>query len=385
MAQNSKNSISSVQRERPYWKVLVSLLISVSGTVLIIWLGIKGLLYFMPFAIGWFISFIANPLVVWLEKRLKIVKKLGSVIIIVLVLGLIVLIGYLAISKLVEEISLLIQNFPEIYSDLETTLGQLGERFAGVFSRLPQGIQEGLSTMADNLDTKAGDMIAGISQPTMTAAGNIAKRIPSMLVATIVTLVSSYFFIAERDEVINWIKSISPRGLQRRTTMIIDNLKQALGGYFKAQFKIMGVVGVLLFIGFLVLRVNYSVLLAILIAFLDFLPFFGTGTALIPWAVYEFFAGDFVTGVGLLVIYAITQLVRQVIQPKLVGDSMGMNPLATLIFLYAGYKMGSFLGMILAVPVGMLVINLYKAGAFNYILDDLKILTEGVLKLRDEE
>lgn len=86
--------------------------------------------------------------------------------------------------------------------------------------------------------------------------------------------------------------------------------------------------------------------------------------------------------VGLIVIYAVTQIVRQIIQPKLVGDSMGINPLFTLVLLYVGYKAGSVLGMILAVPIGMIVVNLYKAGAFDYILDDVKILTEGVLSLR---
>lgn len=371
-----------LNNERPYWKVVVSLIINVVVMVLTVWLGIRVMLCFMPFVIGWFISFIANPLVLWLEKRLKIVKKLSSALIIILVLGLIVLVSYLAISKLVEEVSLLIDNFPEIYQDLESSMSQLGERFAGLFEHLPQGIQEGIRTIAADLDAKAGELIAGISQPTVTAAGNIAKRIPSILVATIVMLVSSYFFIAQRDEVIAWAKSVSPQGLQQRMTMIIDNLKHAVGGYFNAQFKIMGVVGVLLFIGFLVLQVNYSVLLAILIAFLDFLPFFGTGTALIPWAIYEFFAGDYFTVVGLLIIYAVTQLVRQVIQPKLVGDSVGMNPLATLVFLYAGYKLGSLIGMILAVPIGMLAINLYKAGAFDFILSDVKILVEGIQRLR---
>ena len=120
-----------------------------------------------------------------------------------------------------------------------------------------------------------------------------------------------------------------------------------------------------------------------LIAFLDFLPFFGTGTALIPWAVYKFFVTDIKTAVGLLVIYGITQLVRQVIQPKLVGDSIGLSPLVTLVLLYVGYRIGSIFGMILAVPVGMIVFNLYKAGAFDYILDDVRILARGIASLRE--
>ena len=139
----------------------------------------------------------------------------------------------------------------------------------------------------------------------------------------------------------------------------------------------------ILLCGFLILGVDYSLLLAILIAFLDFLPFFGTGTALLPWAVYKFFVMDIKTAVGLLIIYGITQLVRQVIQPKLVGDSIGMSPLVTLVFLYIGYRLGSILGMILAVPIGMIILNLYKAGAFDYILDDVRILMRGIASLRE--
>ncbi len=223
-----------------------------------------------------------------------------------------------------------------------------------------------------------------ISEPTVTAAGNFAKKIPSVLIATIVTFISAYFFIAERDEVINWSKKIMPDAVVKRMAMVMDNLKYAVGGYFKAQLKIMVVVFSILLIGFLLLGVHFSFLLAFLIAFLDFLPFFGTGTALIPWAFYKFMTGEYKMTAGLIVLYGITQLVRQLIQPKLVGDSMGMKPLVTLVFLYAGYRIGGVFGMIFAVPVGLIAINLYKAGAFDYILVDVKILLEGVLSLRNQ-
>ena len=87
----------------------------------------------------------------------------------------------------------------------------------------------------------------------------------------------------------------------------------------------------------------------------------------------------------LVVIYAITQIVRQLIQPKLVGDSVGLNPLVTLLLIYIGYRIGGVIWMILAVPVGMVLINMCQAGAFDYIFDDIKILIIGILKLRDEE
>lgn len=369
---------------RPYWKVIVSLAFSLIGTFLFIYIGARLLLFFMPFVIGWFLAYIASPLVNWLEKRLKIVKKLGSALIIILVLAAVVLVVYLIGSKLWKEISTLIEDMPTLYSDLEKGLRQAGESLNGLFGMLPKGIQSGWSQMAENLDKSAGNMISQLSEPTMTAAGNAAMRIPSMLVATIVTIISAYFFIAERENLIVWSKKVAPDPLVKRMTMVMDNLKYAVGGYFKAQLKIMVVVYIILLIGFFILKVHFAFLLALAIAFLDFLPFFGTGTALIPWAIYKLIMGDYKMLIGLVLLYGVTQLVRQLIQPKLVGDSMGLKPIPTLVLLYAGYKLGSVLGMIFAVPIGMIVINLYKAGAFDYILDDVKILADGVMSLREK-
>lgn len=368
---------------RPYWKVIVSLAFSLIGTILFIVVGVKLLWFFMPFVIGWFIAFIANPLVCWLEKRLKIVKKLGSAIIIVAVLAGVVSALYFGVSKLADEVGSLINNFPQIYSELERGLKDIGESFQGVFGLLPEEIQNGWNAIVANLDSSMGKVISEISEPTVEAAGNLAKSIPSVLVSTIVTIVAAYFFIAERDEVILWFKRITPDPIQKRMSMVIDNMKYAVGGYFKAQFKIMIVVGVILFIGFELMQVNYSALLAILIAFLDFLPVFGTGTAIWPWAVYKVLSGDYKMTIFLLVLYGITQLVRQVIQPKLVGDGLGVKPLVALVLLFVGYKLGGLLGMIFAVPIGMIAMNMYKAGAFDYILDDVKILIKGIVSLRE--
>ena len=203
------------------------------------------------------------------------------------------------------------------------------------------------------------------------------------MISVIVTIISAYFFVAEREDLIKLSKKIAPDAIVTRMTLVMDNLKYAVGGYFKAQFKIMTVVFAILLISFTIFDIHFSLILAILIAFLDFLPFFGTGTAMIPWALYKFLVGNYKMAIGLIIVYGITQLVRQVIQPKLVGDSIGMNPLLTLVLLYIGYKVGGVFGMIFAVPVGMIVINLFKAGAFDYILDDVKILGEGILSLRE--
>ena len=368
---------------RPYWKVLVSLVFSLTATVLFIYVGIKAIFYFMPFVIGWILSVIAGPLVTFLEKKLKIMKRLGSAITIILVLALCIGLIYLIISQIWEEISVLIRNFPSMYHDLERGLSQIGTQGNTLFERFPEQIQNSWATLMNNLDDTASSLIGRIGEPTIEVAGNVAKRIPSVLIGTIVAFVSAYFFIADKENLGEWVKKVVPKSITSRLLLVGENLKYAMGGYFKAQFKIMGVVFAILLVGFTLMQIRFSILLAIAIAFLGFLPFFGTGTALIPWAIYKFLVGDYKMVAALVILYGVTQLVRQLIQPKLVGDTMGLNPLYTLFLLYLGYRVGSVLGMIFAVPIGLILLNLYQAGAFDYILNDVKILAEGILSLRE--
>lgn len=362
----------------------VSLIFSILATAAFIVIGVKAIIFFMPFVIGWCISAIAAPVVYRLEKHFKIVKKLGSALIVILVIGLIVLLFYLAVSRLVTEVGDLIRNIPELYSQLESGLWEIGGSLSGLFEKLPEEVRLGFQSTMENLNQYMGDLISKIGEPTMTAAGNLAMRLPFYLVSVLVSVISAYFFTVEREEVLNWAKKVMPQSIVKRMTLVMDNMRYAVGGYFRAQFKIMGIVFLILLIGFALLKIKYFALVAFLIAFLDFLPFFGTGTAMIPWALYKLLVGNYKTALLLVVIYAITQVSRQILQPKLVADSMGMNPLVTLFLLYVGYRVSSVLGLILSVPIGMVVINMCQAGAFDYIFDDARILIDGILRLREE-
>ena len=121
-----------------------------------------------------------------------------------------------------------------------------------------------------------------------------------------------------------WLKGHLPAFIFRYIEYMKRDAKGVIGGYFLAQFRIMCVVALILAAGFLVLGVRYGVLLAFLTAILDFLPIFGTGTVLFPWAVVKLFAGEYAYATGLILLYILTQVVRQIIQPKIVGESMGL-------------------------------------------------------------
>ena len=117
-------------------------------------------------------------------------------------------------------------------------------------------------------------------------------------------------------------------------------------------------------------------------AFLDFLPFFGTGIVLIPWAVVTVIGGNYLRAAGFLVIWGAGQLFRQLIQPKIMGDSIGMEPIPTLFLLFAGYKIAGVGGMLIAVPIGIIVVNMNEAGFFDTPKYSLKILIKNINRFR---
>ena len=373
-----------MEKKRPYWQVVVSLTFSLLATAAFVIIIVRAIGIFMPFVVGWLISVLATPIVNWLERRLKIVKKFGSALIVILVLAIIVVGLYFGISRLVSELGAFMAHIPDLYGQMESGLQQIGDTLSGTFDRLPEGLQNGFVTLGSNLEQTGADFVSRISEPTVTAAGNFARSVTSYLISIIVAILSAYFFTVNREEILSFVKRVTPKPIATRMTLVMDNMRYAVGGYIKAQLKIMVVVFVLLCIGLAIVDVRFFILIAFLIAFLDFLPFLGTGIALGPWALYAFFMGNYKMAIVLIVTYVVTQLARHLLQPKLVADSVGMHPLLALILIYLGYRMNGFMGMILAVPLGMVVINMFKAGAFDYIINDVRILIKGIVSIRDD-
>lgn len=361
-----------------YLKICLNLLVAAVVLFLILFAVPKLLVFFMPFVVGWIIATIANPLVRFFEKRLKIVRKHGTAIVIVLVLAVIVLISYGIIGKIVTEAMEFVKDFPTYMESIKADYTEISENMNELIDKLPKGISKQVDSFTDGLGDIGAKLVKGISAPTFGALGQAASHVPSILIGIIFGFLASYFFIADREIIYGWIGKHIPQDTKEKGIRAFGEVKNVVGGYFKAQFKIMFVVYIIVTIGLLILQVPFALLAGLGIAFLDMLPFFGTGTVLCPWALLKFMAGDHKMAIGLLIIYAVSQLVRQLIQPKLLGDSIGLNPFATLFFMYLGYQWGSVLGMIVAVPIAMIIINLFKAGVFDNFIYTIRLLIDDI-------
>ena len=361
-----------------YLKICLNLLVAAVVLFLILFAVPKLLVFFMPFVVGWIIATIANPLVRFFEKRLKIVRKHGTAIVIVLVLAVIVLISYGVIGKIVTEAMEFVKDFPTYVESIKADYTEISDNMNELIDKLPKGISKQVDSFTDGLGDIGAKLVKGISAPTFGALGQAASHVPSILIGIIFGFLASYFFIADRELIYGWIGKHIPEATKEKGIRAFGEVKSVVGGYFKAQFKIMFVVYIIVTIGLFILHVPFALLAGLGIAFLDMLPFFGTGTVLCPWALLKFLDGDHKMAIGLLIIYAVSQLVRQLIQPKLLGDSIGLNPFATLFFMYIGYQWGSVLGMIVAVPIAMIIINLSKAGVFDNFIYTIRLLVDDI-------
>lgn len=370
------------QSIRTYLKVLLNLATALVVLLFCIFLLPKCIWFFMPFIVGWIISLIASPVVRFFEEKLKVRRKAVSAVVIVAVLAVVVLLVYLLIAKLVKEGISFINELPAIWNSILAEFNEVGDNLQGLYDRMPADMQRTLDNIGQEMGDYFGNIMSNIELPSFEAVGNVAKQIPDIFLNIIICLLSAYFFVADKSYMADVVEKYVPKSIRYRIDLIHRSFSKAIGGYFKAQFKIECWVYILLVIGLMILDVNYAFLVALGIAFLDFLPVFGTGTVMLPWAVIEFLSKDYKMMFGLLVIWLVGQLVRQVIQPKIVGDSIGVDAIPTLFLLYIGYRMAGMIGMILAVPTGIILVNLYEEGVFDTTRQSLQILVAGFNRFR---
>ncbi|MCH5248575.1 MAG: sporulation integral membrane protein YtvI [Lachnospiraceae bacterium] len=367
---------------RTYIKAILNILTTLVILVLCIFLLPWLIAFFMPFIIGYVISLIAAPLVRFLEEKIRIKRKAVSAFVIIAVLAAVVLLVYGVGARLIRETDSFINEIPTLWKNVENEFNQVGANLSGLYKRLPVELQNRLVNVGNELERYFSDFISGIGTPTFTAVGNFAKQLPDIFMAIIMTLLSAYFFVADRAYLSEFVNKYMPQSIYYRINIVRRSFTNAIGGYFKAQFKIEIWVYLITFIGLMILGIDYAFVIAVGIAFMDFLPVFGAGTIMIPWAVVEILGGRYKTAVGLLIIWCIGQIVRQVIQPKIMGDSIGFHPIPTIFLLYIGYRVAGIIGLILALPIGIIFVNLYEEGVFDTTRESINILIEGFNNFR---
>ena len=313
------------------------------AALLAAWLGLRLVLPLMyPFLLGTLLALGAERAADFLERRLRLPRFLAAGLAVGALVaglgGLVLLLAALAVSQLGG----LCEALPSIAATVRSGLALLENRLLSLGSGLPGYRQAitGLFSDGEELITRVGRLVLG-------RAGAILTRLPGQTLSLGTALLSGFMICAK-------LPSIRTRLRARRADPRLETLQKALGKlkntgklYLCSQLKLMGVTFCLLFAGFSLLRVGYPLLIALLVALVDALPVLGTGSILIPWALVCFLEGSAARALGLLGLYATAALTRSVLEPKLVGSHLGLDPLVTLMAMYCGLRLWGLGGMLL--------------------------------------
>ena len=359
-------------------RILVNLGVALAGVLFLIFVVPQLVRFLMPLIVAWIVAMIANPIIRFLEKRIKIMRKHGSALVIILVLAALIAAFYGLAVLVASQFSSWVTELPEVYDSVTQNLQHLFRLLHQKYNIIPADVKLAFDQRENMLDSYIQKAIDGllkmVKSGSLSKVSSLASSLMDFLVYAILTILASYFMTVEKDHFTKLLQEKTPAGVQRIWDKIKKIFIRAIGGYFKAHFQIMIVIFFITVIPFAFMGISYSGLLAVVIAIVDFLPFFGAGTVLVPWAVYRLVTGSYTYAAILFVIYVVVLIVRQALEPKLIGDNIGTSPFETLVFMLVGYRLAGMLGLIVGIPVGMILVECYREGMFDDYIRGIKIL-----------
>ena len=361
------------ERGRLWLRLGIRLVLTLLALWMLIRLGPPLLSLFMPFVLALILSWLLNPLVRSLQRRLGLSRKLLSFVLIVLIFAAAGGLLFALIYNTAAELLSLAYNWKSILSTIQATMEDLNRSFSRWMALLPPEVVAAAARSADSLLVWLQDTLPVLLSGAAARATDLAMGVPSFAVATVVFIMGAYFITADYPHIRYLATRHMSQGLRRFLRHVRTTAVAAFGGYVKAELILSIGVFVILLVGFAVISQPYGLLLAFLLAVLDFIPIVGAGTVMVPWAVVDLVVKDYRHAVELMVIWGIIALFRRVGEPKAVGQQTGLPPVLSLVSIYVGMRLGGVLGMILG-PVALLVVlNIGKSGVFDGLIRDLSL------------
>ncbi len=320
----------------------------------------------MPFLIGFLVALMFQPLIRLLHEKGKINKRLGAFLVVIVGYSLLGMLVWRLGSVLVGSLKDFSMNLPTFFStEVVPFFNAAGQGIMGfsewVFPGMGNQVGQLIGSFLESLQGSLGE----VSTNALSSVAEISARLPFWLISFIFTILSSLFISMDYDHVMEFIGRQIPEKKKEVLLDIKDYLKKTLKGYIKAYFILMLITFAEISVGLLTLRVKNPFGIAAIIAIADVFPILGTGTVVIPWAVFSLFQQRYYLALGLILLYLIVTAVRHFVEPKVVGDQLGIPPIVAIICIYLGYIWFGVLGIIIF-PITMnILLSLQKAGKIH--------------------
>ena len=367
-------------------KVLVVLAVIVGVVLLIRFAGaflVKVAIYLFgllsPFIFGYIIARLINPVATKLQKWLRIPRGISAILVIIFTVG--ILGGLLTLLgiQLFEEVKKFYINWEMTYDSIRSNWNGLSSSWGELYRNMPDFVRNVLNNAITGIYNETMAVTADFS--VMNTAQVVAKSLPAGIIWAIMFILALFFMVSKDLRLTPAVRKLMGDGSANKLEEIKIQCKMYLGGYVKAQMILMVIVFFVILIILSLFRAPFALLVAALTAILDALPFFGSGIVLWPLAVIYLIDGKILLSVGYVITYFAIMLLRRVLEPKLVSDSLGFdNPIIMLVVMYMGYKIWGVIGLIIGPIILMIIISLYKVGLFNRIIAILKQLAQFTVK-----
>lgn len=348
------------------WVLTVGILILLSCYLLV------PLLY--PFLIAWLIALMLNPVVEWMSEQFRMPRWLSVTICLTLFITSMLTVAAAVVTRVVREVynlSISMDHFLRLWREffiqlfendkVRTFLETLGSLYKDN-PNLQGSINSNLSSTAEKITTVITNFITSF----LDAIVRLLSSLPNVASISIIILLSAFFISKDWSRWMGIPARAMPASINQSMRTIWGDLKQALFGYLRAQLFLISITMFIIITGLIVLRVDYAITIGLLVGIIDLLPYLGVGAVMIPWIVYCFAVDQGSLGIGLLIVYAIVLLTRQIMEPKVLASTVGLDPLLMLIAMFVGMQLFGFLGLIVG-PVSLVLLSAMKRA--NVFLD----------------
>jgi len=318
--------------------------------------------WLLPFILASVYAYSIEPIVDMLEKRVRMPRAVATAFTIILTLILFGLLISTIITHLINELKVLSVQIPAAISSAEIYIESMKLRWADMQTTLPIQVSDLVTNALSSVNANLSSYLKIATDSSISFVTNFAASFPKMLISTIAFLLSTFFISYDKIKISKFLFNQMPQKWHERIYQTKDFMVNTFLKFIRAQLILMSITFVEMCIAFFILRLNYAIIAALIISLLDAFPILGTGSVLIPWAVFSFLTGNVSLGISLLVIYVIAVVVRNLLEPRIISGQIGLYPLITIISMYVGLQAFGLVGMLAGPITCLLLINYQNTG-----------------------
>jgi sporulation integral membrane protein YtvI len=343
-----------------YWSKVFRKILIFALTILGIIVAFKFAVFYLPFLIAFILSLIIEPVIRYLMKHFKFKRKTSAIIVFAVVLSII-------IGLLVWGIAVLITESSNLLNSLNEYIEIISNQFQNFISKVDFSKINVSDEILNTIQNSASEIFSAVSEWLKQALTNILNAItsiPTIVIYVIITVLALYFICTDKIYMLDQLEHHFPKLWVKKIIKFIREISSSLGSLIKAEAILVMVSFVICLIGLYIfkiigLKVEYPLIAALGIGFVDALPIFGSSAVIIPWAIIEACNGNLTLAISLLILLFIMGAVRQIIEPHVVSGQIGIHPIFTLVAMYTGFKFLGVLGMLVGPIVLIILKNIF--------------------------